>query len=809
MEFKHLEFSAPTDNPHQLLTPTFFELMKNPIKQMIEKESHLHARQIVQRILQQVVKARSNSSKKVQPSEKKFEFLVKVDEPEPLCPSDVPFKNINSLISRIKIGNIPERVVPLQPAGEVKISGIEIDSTCLRDINVSIHRDEHGKFLLKSQLLDLGVHAVAKIHGEAIHIGTDIDINASLKGTSVDFELKIERDKETGFPKKMALVEETCRPKLDISLSFSGEPSETPNDGVVTAPDISVTRPNPSTFTGGFREWQQQERAFAAFQLEHTQQGPVPEEGEDANQNRTSTLQNRYCKRVCRIWKEKFAPFAACFFCTSMIFLLLMPSLFFNGSGEHPKMESMDETILETARLSRTNRWRKYRLWLVQSFSDCFLSTEFTDTTCGRSESLLDANDNSTTALTKPVLCTFEFIFPPASGSYVKNAVTLQKNGLGNFLLFEGVYPKNHLPPNDALFYVGSPGDEFTLTIQTNVTVELIFNPLEAGLLHRLPTGNFEKGGENSFVSGLKTTDVKEDEQNADSKSEIMLNFESDCDAIFFAFLLWWAALGTSAFLGSFWLGTACSPTVGGWCEKRRVRARLKQIEKRCPITNLPETTINTVPQSQSQPNTSKSDTIKSLENQKSAEDVESKYTAIPSPSPTASGTDLVEEEVAASPKKKRMKGNSSRYRAAFLAKFSLASIHPDTRTKIRAKKGALSNCIICLEKFSAGESVRTLPCGHYFHLNCINEWLFGQEDVVRAVSEDSYRSARFFRIRCPICNCDVSKKSQTDWGMSCDTTVEEKLESGENTSHRNAGESRNETKQVENEREEKENNDR
>ncbi|PNT65468.1 LOW QUALITY PROTEIN: hypothetical protein BRADI_4g42915v3 [Brachypodium distachyon] len=32
--------------------------------------------------------------------------------------------------------------------------------------------------------------------------------------------------------------------------------------------------------------------------------------------------------------------------------------------------------------------------------------------------------------------------------------------------------------------------------------------------------------------------------------------------------------------------------------------------------------------------------------------------------------------------------------------------------------------CAVCLEKFKAGEKLRTLPCGHSFHQGCIFEWL-------------------------------------------------------------------------------------
>jgi len=32
--------------------------------------------------------------------------------------------------------------------------------------------------------------------------------------------------------------------------------------------------------------------------------------------------------------------------------------------------------------------------------------------------------------------------------------------------------------------------------------------------------------------------------------------------------------------------------------------------------------------------------------------------------------------------------------------------------------------CIVCQELFQADESVKVLPCSHYFHVDCVNQWL-------------------------------------------------------------------------------------
>jgi hypothetical protein len=53
--------------------------------------------------------------------------------------------------------------------------------------------------------------------------------------------------------------------------------------------------------------------------------------------------------------------------------------------------------------------------------------------------------------------------------------------------------------------------------------------------------------------------------------------------------------------------------------------------------------------------------------------------------------------------------------------------------------------CSICLEVFEAGEKVRTLPCGHVFHRDCVDEWLL--------------RESRL----CPMCKRSVVDAAQVD----------------------------------------------
>jgi hypothetical protein len=38
--------------------------------------------------------------------------------------------------------------------------------------------------------------------------------------------------------------------------------------------------------------------------------------------------------------------------------------------------------------------------------------------------------------------------------------------------------------------------------------------------------------------------------------------------------------------------------------------------------------------------------------------------------------------------------------------------------------EGSSAACAICISEFSPDDEVRLLPCSHYFHNRCVDEWL-------------------------------------------------------------------------------------
>ena len=66
----------------------------------------------------------------------------------------------------------------------------------------------------------------------------------------------------------------------------------------------------------------------------------------------------------------------------------------------------------------------------------------------------------------------------------------------------------------------------------------------------------------------------------------------------------------------------------------------------------------------------------------------------------------------------------------------------------VPAEARAQEECPICLCDFEHGEELRRLPCGHFFHRECVDRW-------VLAKRTDATRSSRP-QIVCPLCHQDV-----------------------------------------------------
>ncbi|KAH6827959.1 RING/U-box superfamily protein [Perilla frutescens var. hirtella] len=102
---------------------------------------------------------------------------------------------------------------------------------------------------------------------------------------------------------------------------------------------------------------------------------------------------------------------------------------------------------------------------------------------------------------------------------------------------------------------------------------------------------------------------------------------------------------------------------------------------------------------------------------------------------PTASMTD---EEINALPVHKyKVSGPQGRYESLLLWKNALTISLSRTHSSLMQKKQDLPNpqaeskasdddltCSVCLEQVTAGELIRSLPCLHQFHVNCIDPWL-------------------------------------------------------------------------------------
>ena len=58
----------------------------------------------------------------------------------------------------------------------------------------------------------------------------------------------------------------------------------------------------------------------------------------------------------------------------------------------------------------------------------------------------------------------------------------------------------------------------------------------------------------------------------------------------------------------------------------------------------------------------------------------------------------------------------------------------------LKQEDEANKKCMICITEYEDSESVRTMPCLHYFHTECIDKWLLSRGRT------------------CPICKFDIKR---------------------------------------------------
>ena len=54
----------------------------------------------------------------------------------------------------------------------------------------------------------------------------------------------------------------------------------------------------------------------------------------------------------------------------------------------------------------------------------------------------------------------------------------------------------------------------------------------------------------------------------------------------------------------------------------------------------------------------------------------------------------------------------------------SLPPVQVLTGVVITSDKDLLNECSICLSEFKGGDQMRVLDCGHYYHKDCVDNWL-------------------------------------------------------------------------------------
>ena len=71
-----------------------------------------------------------------------------------------------------------------------------------------------------------------------------------------------------------------------------------------------------------------------------------------------------------------------------------------------------------------------------------------------------------------------------------------------------------------------------------------------------------------------------------------------------------------------------------------------------------------------------------------------------------------------------KMIARASRGEISRLPTINYTPPREDPSDPAKAKEEARTRCLVCLEDFVPGETLRLLPCIHFFHAKCIDRWL-------------------------------------------------------------------------------------